>query len=93
MQVGISKVKFLINDSFSLKDKRRINQGLISKIRRKFNVSIAEIDYQDSYKQSLIAIVTVNTDKNYLFATLSNVVKFMGKEPRIVIEDYDVEVI
>jgi len=93
MQVGISKVKFLINDSFSLKDKRRINQGLISKIRRKFNVSIAEIDYRDSYKQSLIAIVTVNTDKNYLFATLSNVVKFMGKEPRIVIEDYDVEVI
>ena len=93
MQVGISKVKFLINDSFSLKDKRRINQGLISKIRRKFNVSIAEIDYRDSYKQSLIAIVTVNTDKNYLFATLSNVVKFMGKEPRIVIEDYEVEVI
>jgi len=93
MQVGISKIKFLINDSFSLKDKRRINQGLISKIRRKFNVSVAEIDYRDSYKQSLIAIVTVNTDKNYLFATLSNVVKFMGKEPRIVIEDYDVEVI
>lgn len=93
MQVGISKVKFLINDSFSLKDKRQINQGLISKIKRKFNVSVAEIDYQDSYKQSLIAIVTVNTDKNHLFATLSNVVKFMGKEPRIVIEDYDVEVI
>jgi uncharacterized protein YlxP (DUF503 family) len=93
MQVGISKVKFLINDSSSLKDKRQINQSLISKIRRRFNVSIAEINYRDSYKQSLIAIVAVNTEKNHLFATLSEVVEFISKEPRIVIEDYNVEII
>jgi hypothetical protein len=93
MQVGISKVKFLINDSSSLKDKRQINQSLISKIRRRFNVSIAEINYRDSYKQSLIAIVAVNTEKNHLFAILSEVVEFISKEPRIVIEDYNVEII
>jgi len=93
MQVGISKVKLSIPGSFSLKDKRQISESLISKIRRKFNVSIAEVDYRDSCRQSLIAIVAVNTDKSHLFATLSNVVEFIGKEPRIVIEDYEVEVV
>jgi hypothetical protein len=93
MQIGISKVKLSIPDSFSLKDKRQINQSLISRVRRNFNVSIAEVNYRDSYRQSLIAIVAVNTDKSHLFATLSNVMEFIGKESRIVIEDYEVEVI
>jgi uncharacterized protein YlxP (DUF503 family) len=93
MRIGISKVTFSLPGSFSLKDKRQINQSLISKIRKKFNVSIVEVDYRNSYRRSLIAIVAVNTDKQHLDATLSRVVEFISKETRIFIEDYGIEII
>jgi uncharacterized protein YlxP (DUF503 family) len=93
MRVGIVKVKFSLPDSFSLKNKRQINQSLVAKIRKNFNVSIAEVDYRNSYRHSLIAIVAVNTDKQHLDSTLSSVVEFIGKETRIFIEDYGIEII
>ena len=48
--------------SHSLKDKRRVIKGLKDRIRNRFNVSIAEVDYQEKWQRSTLAAVWVSTD-------------------------------
>jgi uncharacterized protein YlxP (DUF503 family) len=48
--------------SHSLKDKRHVVLGLKERLRNKYNVAVAEIDYQDLWQRALIAAVTVSGD-------------------------------
>ena len=48
-----------VANSHSLKDKRHVVKSLKDRLRHKFNVSVAEIDYQDSWQHGLVAAVTV----------------------------------
>ena len=51
-----------MENSHSLKDKRHVVKGLKDRLRHKFNVSVAEIDYQDLWQRALVAAVTVSSD-------------------------------
>jgi len=51
-----------VENSHSLKEKRHVVQSLKERLRRKFNVSVAEIDYQDLWQRALVAAVTVSSD-------------------------------
>ena len=63
MFIGTLKFEIIIPGSSSLKDKRRIIQSLQNKIKSKFNVSIAEIDYQDKWQRAVIGLCFVNSEK------------------------------
>jgi uncharacterized protein YlxP (DUF503 family) len=45
-----------------LKEKRHVVKSLKDRLRHKFNVSVAEIDYQDLWQRSVVAAVTVASD-------------------------------
>lgn len=63
MFVGTLKFEILIPGSLSLKDKRKVIKSLQDKIRSKFNVSIAEIDYHDKWQRSVIGLCFVNSNR------------------------------
>jgi uncharacterized protein len=52
-----------VEDSHSLKDKRHVIKSLKDRLRAHFNVSVAEIDGLDSWQHSVIAAVTVSSDR------------------------------
>jgi len=54
-----------LDEAHSLKDKRHYVKSLKDRLRSKFNVSVAEIDFQDSWQRSVIAVATVSADKPY----------------------------
>jgi len=62
-----------IDDSHSLKDKRQIVKALKDRLRHKFNVAVAEIDYQDLWQRALIAAVTVSSAHLHAQSVLQNV--------------------
>lgn len=93
MQIGICTVRLGIPGTFSLKDKRQICSSLFSKIRQNFNVSVAEVEDQDSFRKSTVAIVSVNTQAKDLNRTLSKVIEFIEKDFRVLIENYSIEII
>jgi uncharacterized protein YlxP (DUF503 family) len=39
--------------------------SLKEKLRHRFNVSVAEIDYQDIWQRALIAVVTVSSSRQF----------------------------
>ncbi len=60
--VGVLTLELRLEDSHSLKDKRHSVKSLRDRLRAKFNVAVAEIDFQDMWQRSLISAVTVSAD-------------------------------
>jgi uncharacterized protein YlxP (DUF503 family) len=60
--IGVLSLELHLNHSHSLKDKRHVVQGLKDRLRRKFNIAVAEIDYQHLWQRALVAAVTVSPD-------------------------------
>jgi len=61
--IGVITLELRFEDSHSLKNKRHFVKGLKDRLRKKFNVSVAEIDYQELWQRALIAAATVATDR------------------------------
>jgi hypothetical protein len=61
--IGVITFELQLDSSHSLKDKRHYVKGLKDRLRGKFNVAVAEIDYQDLWQRGLIAAVTVSPDR------------------------------
>lgn len=49
--------------SHSLKEKRKILKSFKDRIKNKFNIAFAELDYQDKWQRTKIGLVTLNSNK------------------------------
>ncbi len=61
----------------SLKEKRGRIKPLMARLRREFNVSVAEMDLQDKWNETVIACVMVNSDAVVLRQSLQTVSKWV----------------
>jgi uncharacterized protein len=71
--VGVLTLELRLENSFSLKDKRQVVRSLKDRLRRKFNVAVAEIDYQELWQRAALAAVTVSSDRSYAEKLLQSV--------------------
>jgi uncharacterized protein len=63
--VGVLTLELRLDGAHSLKDKRHTVKSLKDRLRSKFNVAVAEIEYQDLWQRSLISAVTVSGDHGH----------------------------
>ena len=68
--IGVLTLELQLSEAHSLKDKRHTVKGLKDRLRGKFNVAVAEIDYQDLWQRALISAVTVSGDHGRAEQTL-----------------------
>jgi uncharacterized protein len=73
--VGVITFELRLDESHSLKDKRHFVKSLKDRLRAKFNVAVAEIDYQDLWQRALIACVTVSPEQGHAEQVLQAVEK------------------
>lgn len=93
MVIGCVQFKLSIPDANSLKDKRMVLRSLKDRMLNKMNVSVAEVDYQDTWKSCALAIVTVAAEKHIVETRISEVSEFIRSNPAIVVIDMMVEMI
>ena len=72
-----AKLTFHIPHAASLKDKRQVCRSLTDKTRRRFNVSIAEVDTQDVHQTLTIGVAVVSGDATHAQRCLEEVIRFM----------------
>ena len=53
MVVGVMSVFAQLHSPLSLKDKRRIVKSALAKVQNKFNMSAAEVDFQDEWHREI----------------------------------------
>jgi uncharacterized protein len=73
--VGVITLELRMDEAHSLKDKRHYVKGLKDRLRRKFNVAVAEIGDPDVWQYGVIACVTVSSDRNFAERVLQSVEK------------------
>ncbi len=64
MIVGLLSVELHIPYAQSLKDKRMVLRGLKDRLK-KFNVSVAEVEYQDVWQRAGLGVVTISTGQDH----------------------------
>ena len=92
MIVGVCKLQLFIPDSESLKGKRYILKSLISRIKNKFNVSIAEIDHNDLWQRATLGVAVVSNENRHANEMLSRIVNFVEMDRRVQIIDYSMDI-
>ena len=73
MVIGVLSLEFFLPACRSLKDKRRILLSFKDRVRGRFNVAVAEVDFQDVWQRALIAVVTLSGDRQVVDRTLQRI--------------------
>ena len=92
MFVGVSQIDLYIPESGSLKSKRFILKSIKTRIRNKFNVSIAEIENNDKWQRSTLGMSTVSNDRKIVDNTLRQIFNFIENDFRVEIIDHTIEI-
>ena len=91
MIVGILSVEIIIPSAASLKDKRKIVLSIKDRLRKKFNVSVAEIEYQDKWQRSVLGVAIISGKRNFVEESLNKVFDFLDNEISFEIIKYNFE--
>jgi uncharacterized protein YlxP (DUF503 family) len=94
MNVGVARVSLHIPENMDLKGKRQVLKSIISRVRNKFEVAVAEVDDNDSWQLAAIGICCISNNKRHSNQVLSRVVSFI-ENSRFDVEilDYSIEII
>lgn len=65
MFVGVCEVDLLLGDVHSLKEKRSVIRPLVRDLRRRFDVAVAETDYSDLHRRSVISVAAVSASARH----------------------------
>ena len=77
MVVGVCHLDLVLPEGSSLKGKRQVIKSLVTRVRDKFNVSIAEVGGQDLWQRSRVGICVVGMDKRFINSSLDKVINFI----------------
>ncbi len=94
MNVGVCKFRLRLPENMSLKGKRRVLKSVITQLRNRFNVSVAEVDDQQLWQLATLGVCFISNDRRYTNEVLSKVVNFVANG-RFEVEmlDYEIEII
>ncbi len=92
--VGLLTIALYVPGLTSLKEKRGVVKPLLARLRKDFNVSVAEIEDQDQLGHAVIAVAGVSASADYVHGLLTRVAESVG-EWRLDAElvDYQIEML
>jgi uncharacterized protein YlxP (DUF503 family) len=94
MNVGTCRVSLRFPENLSLKGKRQILKSIITRLRNKFNISVAEVDDNDLWQRATLGICCVSNNKRYTNEVLSKAVDFIANGRfELEILDYEIEIL
>ncbi len=87
MLIGSSQVELYLPGTTTLKEKRFILKSIKTKVQNRFNVSIAEVDYQDKWQRTCLGIACVSNERRFIDSVLSKVVSLIMQDGRVELLD------
>lgn len=64
MFIYLLEVELLLEDSYSLKDKRRTIRSILDYARNQLKISACEISHHDTYNLTCLGFVTISNQRN-----------------------------
>jgi uncharacterized protein len=82
MIIGVMTANLHLHGIGSLKEKRSIVKSVIGRLQSRFNVSISEVDHNDSKLVATIGVAVVGNDDSFIQSQLEAVTTFMRNDGR-----------
>ena len=94
MHLGLLTLHIHIPGCASLKEKRSRLKPLLTRLHREFNISTAEIDFQDKWQDTVIACAYVSSDHNHTQRSLQKVALWVDRNwPDVDLVNEQIEMI
>jgi len=87
MIVGVLRVELYIHGAGSLKEKRKELRSIKDRLRKNFNVSVAEIGNQDLWNRGSLGIAIAGSDSAFVQETVDRIREFLERNwPHLILE-------
>jgi len=83
MWVGALEFDLLLGDVHSLKEKRSLVRPLIADLRRRFDLSVAEVDHLELHRRAGVGVAAVSPDRAHLVDVLDAVERLVALRPEV----------
>jgi uncharacterized protein YlxP (DUF503 family) len=92
MTIGSLRVRLLLREARSLKDKRQVVQSIKQRLRDGFHVSVAEVEEQENRQLAVLGIALVGAEVYPVRTTLEKIVEALRRHPIAELLDHEIEV-
>jgi uncharacterized protein len=92
MLIGTLRVRLLVREARTLKDKRQVVSSIKDRLRNGFNVSVAEVDGLDHRQLAVLGLAMVSNETQHLRKALSQIVEALRSHPVAELVDYEIDV-
>ena len=82
MIVGVMTAQLSMQGITSLKGKRSIVKSVIGRLKSRFNISISEVDHQDSKASAVVGMSIVSNDAQFIDRQFDAIIGFMRNDGR-----------
>lgn len=93
MLVGICQVELFLPSSGSLKDKRAVVKSLVTRIKNRFNVSVAETENNDKWQRASIGMAVVSNENALINSIFAKIIALIEENDLAEIIEHKVEVV
>ena len=92
MIVGTLRVRLLLREARTLKDKRQVVKSIKDRLRNHFNVSVAEVDELDNRQIAVLGVAMVSNESHHVKSALGQMVEALRSHPVAEFIDHEMEV-
>jgi uncharacterized protein YlxP (DUF503 family) len=83
MWIGWIEFDILLGDVHTLKEKRSVVRPLLAELKRRFDVSVAEVGDHSQYRRAQLGAGLVAGDRAHLVEVLDAVERFVAGRPEV----------
>ena len=92
MLVGVMTVTMHMQGIGSLKEKRHIVKSVIGRLQSRFNVSVSEVEHQDSKIAAVLGMAVVSNERVFVQQQLDAILNFMRNDGRFFLGQVEREI-
>ena len=93
MIIGILQVELIIDESQSLKDKRRVVQSVKDRLHREHQVSVAEVGSLDDRRCAVLGITMASNSVPHCQSTLDRILQKVRRHRDCALADHTTEIL
>ena len=92
MLVGVMTATMYLQGISSLKDKRHIVKSVIGRLQSRFNVSVSEVEHQDSHTSAVLGLAVVSNERAFIDRQLDAILTFLRNDGRFYLGQVEREI-
>jgi len=86
-------MEIFLHENFSLKGKRQVLRSIVQRARKRFNISISEVEDQDLWQKAVLGICAVGNDRQHINSILDRVIHFIENTQLTDVANSQIEII